>query len=152
MKPRSAYSYRFDSDVPSFQDDKPIIIFDGYCALCSGWANFVLRHDKKLTYRLLAAQSPLGHALYRHYELMTSNDYETNILLANGIAQIKSEGSIQMMQGLGLPWSLVVVLRLLPLSVRDSLYSWVAKNRFKWFGRRSVCYAPKKDNLDRFLA
>ena len=59
----SAYSYRADPAVPDFPDDRPIIVFDGYCALCSGWARFVLRHDRRERYRLLAAQSPLGRAL-----------------------------------------------------------------------------------------
>jgi len=66
---RPPYSYRADPAVPSFRDDGPIIIFDGYCALCSGWAGFVLRHDRTARYRLLSAQSPLGHALYVHYGL-----------------------------------------------------------------------------------
>ena len=79
------YSYRDDPAVPSFPDDKPIIVFDGYCALCSGWAAFVLRHDPDSRFRLLSAQSPLGHALYVHYGL-DPEDYETNILIANGHA------------------------------------------------------------------
>ena len=66
---RAPYSYRGDPAVPAFPDDRPIIIFDGYCALCSGWARFVLRHDPRGVYRLLPAQSPLGHALYVHYGL-----------------------------------------------------------------------------------
>ena len=57
------YSYRGDASVPPFPDDKPVIIFDGYCALCSGSASFVLRHDAEGACRLLPAQSPLGLAL-----------------------------------------------------------------------------------------
>ena len=81
----AAYSYRRDPAVPKFSDDRPIIIFDGYCALCSGWAQFVLRHDRRAVYRLLRAQSPLGRSLYVHYDL-DPEDYQTNILLADGIA------------------------------------------------------------------
>ena len=55
LRPREPYSYRGDPAVPSFPDGHPIIIFDGYCALCSGWVAFVLRHDADGTYRLLAA-------------------------------------------------------------------------------------------------
>jgi predicted DCC family thiol-disulfide oxidoreductase YuxK len=57
---RPPYSYRGDPEVGAFPDDRPIIIFDGYCALCSGWAQFVLRHDARGVYRLVAAQTQLG--------------------------------------------------------------------------------------------
>src|ERR1700730_2973718 len=101
---REPYSYRQDATVPHFPDDRPIIIFDGHCVLCSGWANFVLRHDRAGKYRLLAAQSPLGRALYIHLGL-DPDDYQTSILLADGVAWLKSEGSIRMAEGLGFPWS-----------------------------------------------
>lgn len=150
MQPRPAYSYRDDPSVPAFADDRPIIVFDGYCALCSGWANFVLKHDKAKIYRLLSAQSPLGQAVYAHYR-MDTQDFQSNILLSNGLVWLKSEGSIRMAEGLGFPWRLAGWVRLLPLAWRDRLYSWVARNRFRWFGRRSTCYLPTAEHQARFL-
>jgi hypothetical protein len=97
---RQAYSYRTDPTVPNFPDDRPIIIFDGYCALCCGWAQFVLRHDRRERFRFLPAQSPLGQALYVHYGLDT-RAYETNILIADGLAWFKSESTIRMAEALG---------------------------------------------------
>jgi predicted DCC family thiol-disulfide oxidoreductase YuxK len=148
---RAPYSYRDDPAVPDFPDDKPIIIFDGYCALCSGWAQFVLKHDPAGKYRLLAAQSKLGHALYIHYRL-DPEDYETNILIENGVAYFKSEGSIRMGEGLGFPASMAKVFRILPLALRDPLYEFVARNRLKFFGKRETCFMPDKNYEDRFLA
>lgn len=148
---REAYSYRQDAAVPRFPDDRPIIIFDGHCALCSGWARFVLRHDHAGAYRLLPAQTPLGRALYMHYGL-DPEEYETNILLADGTAWFKSEGSIRMAEGLGLPWSLARWCRLLPLRLRDWLYQSVARNRLRLFGRREVCYRTEAGHEHRFLA
>ncbi|MEQ8327064.1 thiol-disulfide oxidoreductase DCC family protein [Parvibaculum sp.] len=148
---QAAYSYRQDSAVPEFPDDRPIIIFDGHCALCSGWARFVLRHDPEGRYRLLPAQSPLGHALYVHYGL-DPEDYQTNILIEEGRAWFKSEGSIRMAEGLGFPWSLAASFRLLPLPARDRLYEWVARNRLRFFGRREICYRGESGYEDRFLA
>jgi predicted DCC family thiol-disulfide oxidoreductase YuxK len=148
---RPPYSYRDDPAVPPFAHDKPIIVFDGYCALCSGWAAFVLRHDVAGRYRLLCAQSPLGHALYRRYGL-DPQDYETNILIADGVAWFKSEGSIRMAEGLGLPWRLAAVFRILPLAWRDRLYQTVARNRLRWFGKRATCYLPDPRFADRFIA
>lgn len=148
---RAPYSYRDDPAVPDFPDDRPVIIFDGYCALCSGWAQFVLKRDPQGKYRLLAAQSKLGHALYVHYGL-DPEDYETNILIDRGVAYFKSEGSIRMAEGLGFPWSLAGVFRVLPLSIRDPMYGLVARNRLKLFGKRETCYLPDKKYEGRFLA
>lgn len=148
---REPYSYRNDPAVPSFPDDKPIIIFDGYCALCSGFAQFVLKHDRKGVYRLLRAQSDLGRALYVHYGL-DPEDYETNILVEDGIAWFKSEGSIRMAEGLGFPWSMAAAFRILPLPIRDKLYEFVARNRLRIFGKRETCYLPDPTYRDRLLA
>jgi predicted DCC family thiol-disulfide oxidoreductase YuxK len=147
---RAAYSYRDDFAVPKFPDDRPIIVFDGYCVLCSGWVSFILRHDRHATYRLLPAQSPIGHALYVHYGL-DPLDYETYILIQNGVAWFKSEATIRMSQGLGFPWSLAAVLRVVPRPWRDRLYGLVARNRFRLFGRRATCYVADPRHEDRFL-
>ena len=144
------YGYRDDPAVPPFADDKPVIIFDGLCALCSGSASFVLRHDAKAVFRLLAAQSPLGRALYVHYGL-NPQDYETMILIADGLAFEKSEAAIRIAKGLGFPWSLAVVLRIVPLALRDRLYAWVARNRIRWFGARDTCYMPDPRFADRMI-
>ena len=150
MQPYFPYSYREDPSVPHFADDQPIIVFDGYCALCSGWVNFVMQHDNAKTYRLLSAQSALGQAIYAHYG-MDTEDFQSNILMANGSIWLKSEGSIRMAEGLGFPWRIAGVARLLPLAWRDRLYSFVARHRFAWFGRRSACYLPAAEHHDRFL-
>jgi predicted DCC family thiol-disulfide oxidoreductase YuxK len=146
----AAYSYRSDPAVPSFPDDRPIIVFDGYCVLCSGWVSFILRHDRHAIYRLVPAQSPLGHALFGHYGL-NPQDYETYILIQNGAAWFKSEATIRMARGLGFPWSLAGVFRIIPRPWRDRLYALVARNRFRLFGRRATCYGPDPRHADRFL-
>ncbi|MDR7377252.1 putative DCC family thiol-disulfide oxidoreductase YuxK [Rhodoferax ferrireducens] len=144
------YSYRTDAQVPAFPDEKPIIVFDGHCVLCSGWANFVLRHDKRKTYRLLAAQSPIGQALYQHYGL-GGDDYQSNLLIQDGTVFIKSEGTIRMFRGLGWPWRAVGLLRALPPAWRDWLYDGLARNRLRWFGSQDSCYLPAPEDLDRFI-
>jgi predicted DCC family thiol-disulfide oxidoreductase YuxK len=148
---REPYSYRRDPAVPEFPDDRPIVIFDGYCAMCSGFARFLLRHDSRGLFRLVPAQSALGRALYVHYG-RDPVDYETNILLADGVAWFKAEGSIRMAEQLGLPWRLAAVFRLLPCSWREALYDTVARNRLRIFGKRDVCYVSDPHYADRFLA
>jgi predicted DCC family thiol-disulfide oxidoreductase YuxK len=144
------YSYRRDSAVPAFADDRPIILFDGYCALCSGWVSFVLRHDRAKTFLLAPAQTELGTALYLHYGL-DPRDYETNILIADGCAYFKSESAIRMLERLGAPWSAARILRVLPVPLLDRLYDIVARNRLRWFGRREQCLISAPRYEDRFL-
>ena len=146
---RAAYSYRSDADVPDFADDQPLIVFDGECVFCSGWVKFVLKHDKQQRYRFLAAQTPLGAALYRHYGL-DARDYETNILIEEGRGFFKSDGTIRMVAGLGFPYSLVKIFRLLPRPVADALYEFIARNRLKIAGRQS-CMVPTPEQRRRFI-
>ncbi|MGP0088572.1 MAG: thiol-disulfide oxidoreductase DCC family protein [Xanthobacteraceae bacterium] len=148
---RVPYSYRADPRVPKFPDDHPIIIFDGVCVLCSGSATFVLRRDAQQRFRLLTAQSALGHALYVHYGL-DPDDYESMILIADGIAYFKSEAGIRIAESLGPPWSLAAAFRILPRRLRDRLYGAIARNRYRLFGKRQRCYLASEADRGRFLA
>lgn len=147
---RHPYSYRDDPAMPAFPDDCPIIVFDNVCVLCSQFAQFVLRHDKARRVCLVSAQSRLGTALYLHYGLDPAN-YQTNMLIANGVACFKSEAIMRIAAVLGWPWNLVGAARCLPLAFRDRVYDVVASNRFRWFGRRSTCFAPRPGDARRFL-
>jgi len=147
---REPFSYRTDPEVPRFRDDRAIIIFDGHCGLCSGLVRFILRQDRKDRFRLLPAQTPLGHPLYVHYGL-NPREYETNILIEEGVVWFKSEGSIRLAERLGFPWSLIAALRLLPVPMRDGLYGILARNRLRWFGTRQACFLPDVRYADRFL-
>jgi predicted DCC family thiol-disulfide oxidoreductase YuxK len=117
--------------------------------LCSGFARFVMRHDRARRFRLLAAQSPLGAALYRHYGL-DPVIYDTNILLEQGIAWFKSEAGIRIVAALGFPYTLARLGRWVPW--RDALYAILARNRLRWFGSRGTCFLPDPADRDRFLA
>jgi predicted DCC family thiol-disulfide oxidoreductase YuxK len=145
-----AYSYRRDPSVPAFADDKAVVIFDGVCVMCSAFAQLILRRDKARRFRMLTAQSELGAALYRHYGLDPA-DYETNVLIEDGRAYFKSEASMRILAGLGLPWSLARAGYILPRALRDPLYDVIARNRLRWFGVREQCYLPAAEDADRFL-
>lgn len=143
------YSYRTDTRVPAFDDSAPIIFFDGHCALCSGWVDFVIARDSGL-FRFLPAQSPLGEAIYAHYGFK-SGDYDTNILIEQGRARVRSDGTLAMFERLGWPWRAMGVFRLIPRPVRDWGYGLIARNRLRWFGRRETCRLPLPDEQSRFL-
>lgn len=148
---RQLYSYRLDPEVPPFADDRPILVFDGECGLCSATVKFVLAHDRERRIRFIVAQTPLGAALYRHFGLK-SPDYETNIVLENGRALTKSESSIRIFELVGPPWSLISAFRVLPRWLRDGIYERIARNRLKWFGKSSKCDVPDRADRGRFLA
>jgi predicted DCC family thiol-disulfide oxidoreductase YuxK len=96
------------------------------------------------------AQTPLGAALYAHFDL-APHDYESNILIEDGLVRTKSDGSIRIFELLGFPWSLLTVGRLLPRGVRDRLYTRIARNRQRWFGKRDACYLPDPSEREWFL-
>ena len=146
-----APSYRSDPAVPAFPDDRPVIIFDGQCALCSGFVGFILKHDRHKRFRLAPAQSKLGAALYAHYA-KAGRDYETHMLIENGEASFKSTAAIRMVEILGPPWSLTALARVVASPLRDWVYDRVARNRIFWFGARQTCFTPPPQDVDRFLA
>lgn len=135
------FSWRASPLVPDFPDTAPLIVFDGVCVLCSGFARFVARHDTAAQFRFTAAQSPLGQALYRHFGLDPVN-YETNLLIADGRAFAKLAAFTGIMRRLGRPWSMAAVADRLPASASDTLYDWIARNRYRAFGRRETCILP----------
>ncbi len=144
------YAYRDDPAVPAFPDDKPIVIFDGYCGLCSRIAQFVLLRDKAGLHRLLPAQTTLGTAIYRHFSLDATN-YETFIVLKDGRAYFASDAGLELFRGLGPPWSLLGLTGIVPRPIRDAVYFWIARNRMRFFGRTTACYLPRPEHRDRFL-
>lgn len=146
-----AYSYRTDPAVPTFADDKPVIVFDGYCVLCSGFAQFVMKRDPGKRFRLVAAQSAVAQALYRHYGLNPA-DPESNILLEDGRIRLKADAAAGIFGRLGFPWSLVAPSRYLPRGIANWLYDRIARNRIALFGAREQCFLPRPEDADRFLA
>lgn len=147
----AAYSYRKDAAVPAFADDKPLLVFDGLCVLCSNGAQLVLRLDRRGRFRFASAQSELGRALYRHFGLDESGD-ETVLLIEAGRLYTRSEVAIRVGRGLGGIWRAAVLLRIFPLGWRDAAYDWLARRRFRLFGRREVCFRPEPGWRERFLA
>lgn len=99
---------------------------------------------------MLPAQTPLGQAVYRHYGLDTVK-FQTNLLIADGRALPKSEGTIRIFAFLGFPWSTLLMLRVLPVSWLNRLYDLIASNRIRWFGYRSDCLLADPGFEDRFL-
>jgi len=150
MRGRPPYSYREDPRVPAFPDDKPIFFFDGICALCTGFGEFILRHDRDRVFRIATAQSALGQTILAHYDLPT-DDFTTNLLLIDGRPLTKSDSFIATMTRLPFPWPLFGLMRLAPRWLRDRVYDPIARNRYRWFGTRAECRLPTPAEAERFL-
>lgn len=128
----------------------PVILFDGVCNLCAGFVRFVIARDPAGMFRFVPAQSVLGAALLRDLGLSTE-DYESNILVENGQAYFKSEAFVRITMRLGRLWPMVRLVRLCPLVMRDWAYDRIAGNRYAWFGRHESCLIPSPDIAARFL-
>ncbi|MEO5774073.1 MAG: thiol-disulfide oxidoreductase DCC family protein [Sphingomicrobium sp.] len=131
-------------------NEAPVIVFDAICPLCSANAQFVLRHDRKRRFRLASMQGEAGATLYRRFGINPENP-ETMIVVDGGRALRDSDAVIAIWSGLGWPWRLGAAARLVPRFVRDPLYRLIARNRYRWFGRRESCYVPRPEDRFRFL-
>lgn len=128
----------------------PIILFDAECVLCSANAQFVLRHDKAGRFRLASMQGEVGAALYRDNGMDPRQP--VSILLIDGSrVRQDSDAVLAIYEGLGFPWRIVGVLRVVPTFLRDRIYRWVAQNRYRIFGKRVTCWVPSAEYRDRLL-
>jgi predicted DCC family thiol-disulfide oxidoreductase YuxK len=130
----------------------PLLLFDGFCALCSGVVRFVLRRDREGSIRYAPIQSPLGSRLLQAHGLAPdSGAPQTLLFLAEGRAFVRSDAALEIARRLRAPWSAAAILRALPRAWRDGLYTAVASHRYRWFGRRDRCFVPSAEERSRFL-
>lgn len=130
--------------------DSQIILFDGVCNLCNGSVQFVIRHDKKGAFRFASLQSAYAASL-PGLESGVVNELSTVILQDGDRYYFKSTAALRIARMLGFPFSLAYMFTVLPLPLRDAVYDWVARNRYKWFGKRDACWLPTPELKSRFL-
>jgi len=134
--------------------DKPIIVFDGVCVLCTANARFVLKNDRAGRFRLAAMQDGAGAAIMRHAGLDPLDPTSFILLDAShegGRVWMNSDAILHMWSQLGWPWRAGVIFRVIPRFVRDPMYKLIARNRYKWFGKREECWVPSPDQASRIL-
>lgn len=131
-------------------DGEAIVVFDGVCVLCSGWVDFLLRHDRRKQFRFAAMQTESGRALLAGNGLDPDDPLSFLLIDAKG-ARTDSDAVLALLTRLGWPWRAAGVLRLLPRALRDRGYRWLARNRYRWFGKKEACYLPDAETRDRFL-
>lgn len=132
------------------QEYKSIILFDGFCNLCSWSVNFILKRERKDFFRFASLQSEKTRQLLNNFGLNENFDASV-ILIENEVVYMKSEAALRITKKLRGAWPLLYVLLIIPKTLRDYIYTLIAKNRFKWFGKRNTCYLPEKNLNYKFL-
>jgi predicted DCC family thiol-disulfide oxidoreductase YuxK len=128
--------------MPAPDHSARIIVFDGICHVCSGGMRFLERHRIEPPFKLIPMQTPQGQALLAEHGI-DPKDPSTFLLLDQGRLYTESDASIHMIAALGGVWRLVVIARVIPRPLRDWLYRLLARNRYRWFGKRNTCYLPQ---------
>ena len=127
-----------------------IILFDGVCNFCNFWVNFIMSRDKNDTYQFAAMQSDFGKKLLQKFRLIAS-DFDSFVLIVNDKHFTKSTAALMISKNLKSIVKLLYPLIIVPEPIRDFFYNLIAKNRYKFFGKRDVCRIPTEEESDKFL-
>ena len=130
--------------------DHPIILFDGVCNFCNGAVNFTIKRDKQKRIRFAALQSDAGSRLVQQYGL-PADDLRSFLFIENGKVYNRSTAALKVCRYLSGLWPLCFGLMIVPPFIRNGIYDWIAKNRYKWFGERQECMIPTPEVRARFL-
>lgn len=130
-------------------NDKPVILFDGVCNLCSGSVQFILKRDKEKKFLFASLQSAYGKNILNQFALPTDT-FNSFILLEDGKIFTRSTAALKMFSQLN-GWKWVKLFWIVPKFIRDAVYNLIAKNRYKWFGKKDECWIPTPELKARFL-
>ncbi len=131
-------------------NENPIILFDGVCNLCNNSVQFVIKYDAKKIFRFAALQSPTGQSLLKKYNLASIN-FDSFVLIKNDKVFLKSTAALMVAKQLTGIVKLLYSFIIIPAFIRNVVYNFVAKNRYKWFGQQESCMIPTTDLNNRFL-
>ena len=129
--------------------EKPVILFDGVCNLCNSAVNFVIDRDPDGIFYFAALQSDYAREILEKHQIGLS--LNTIVLLESGGVFDRSTAALRIARRLGGPWPLLYGCMVIPTVIRDGVYRWIAKNRYRWFGQTQACRVPTPDLQARFL-
>ncbi len=137
--------------MQNLPQDKKIILFDGVCNLCNSSVQYIIKNDKKDLFRFVALQSELGQEIL-NYIGIDSKNIDSIVLYEPGLAYYyKSEAALQIAKNLGGLFSLAIIFNIIPTGIRNQLYDYIAKNRYKWYGKKDSCMLPTPELKTKFL-
>jgi predicted DCC family thiol-disulfide oxidoreductase YuxK len=133
------------------QDRFDIILFDGVCNLCNSAVDFIIKRDKKNRFKFSSLQDNSVRKLLNESNLQEG--YLDSIILISGDKIFfKSRAALEISKKLSGIWPLFYSLILIPAFIRDPVYEWIARNRYKWFGKKSTCRLPTEEEKSKFLS
>ena len=135
----------------SLNSTEPILHFDGVCGLCSKGVQFFLKRDKNAKLKFASLQSEIGQQLLCKFDLPLGN-FDSLVLIKGNKIWLKSDGVLEASTYLGGVYQASWLLKIIPRCVRDFVYDKIANNRYKWFGKSSVCFLPDPKYKNRFLS
>lgn len=133
------------TDVPDH-----LLLFDGVCTLCNASVDLVIRRDSKRRFRFASLQSEIGQQLLRQHGL-PHTEFESVLYLRKGVLHSKSGAALRIAARMDGLWPLLSVFMVVPPFLRDAVYSWIARNRYAWFGKRETCRVPTDAERSLFL-
>ena len=128
----------------------PIVLFDGLCNLCDASVNWIIARDRRGVFRFAALQSPAGEQLQQAFGL-DPNKLDTLVLVEGARVYRKSGAALRVLRRLRWPWPVFLGLIAVPPFIRDFVYDFFARRRYRWFGRKDQCLVPAPEVRDRFL-
>ncbi len=135
----------------NIQSDKSLILFDGVCNLCNTSVQFVIKHDKANKYLFTPLQSKIGQQVIKAYNLDTTKVDSILLYSKDKGLKIKSTAALHIAKDLGFPINVLSQFLVIPRFVRDWVYDYIAKNRYKWYGKKESCMIPTPELQSKFL-
>jgi len=128
----------------------PVILFDGVCNLCNSSVQFIIKHDKKRIFRFASLQSEFGKKIISRFDLKNKN-IDSILLYENSSVSDKSTAVLFILKKMGGIYSVLYALIILPKFIRDGIYDFVARNRYRWFGKQESCMIPTTELKKLFI-
>ena len=128
----------------------PVILFDGVCNLCARSVQFVIKHDPKHQFRFASLQNEFGRQVLEEFQL-PATEWGSFILLENNRIYTQSGGALRVVKKLNGLLPFLYIFIIIPRFVRDAIYQWIAKNRYKWFGKKQACWLPTPELSSLFI-
>lgn len=131
-------------------ETRPLLLFDGVCNLCNRSVRFIIERDKKKKFRFAPLQGTAGQEILRRFGL-SPDDINSFILLEGDKIYTRSTGALRVARKLRGGWKLLYGFIIVPRIIRDAVYDVIARNRYKWFGKKEECLLPAPELKERFL-
>jgi len=131
--------------------NKKIILFDGVCNLCNSSINYVIDRDKKDVFRFVSLQSDLGKSIQNYLGIENRTLDSIILYIPDEGYYTKSTAALKIMTVFSGAWKLIQVFTIIPTVIRDIIYNYIAKNRYKWYGKQESCRVPTPELKTKFL-